>query len=518
ILQFANPQAAWEFIEKVDRLKAAGFTLDELNWILASDLTAKTAPKETNIARFLTALRKDLQAIKTEYDPKQYDFLTITPPTDVNSLTTLLTSLLQKLGRDETGINFLLAVLQGSFETVFISTVEDIPGGFSFPGAISDIPIHYDQPSKTLSFTGLMTDSQKTILLTNPALANVIAIDSYKRAINDLAQQSQTASSAFISIAAEVQGWPLGFDFPLTLARIPIRSDGKNLRFTGVMTTAQRSTLLNDPSLAAVKDIQTYQQAIEKLFRKPGTVSVAGLPSNFTFPATITGIPNNIPIQIEQVLRFTGGMTTAQQTTLLNDPSLAAVKNIQAYKDVINDFFRLPRLVVKFYKSTFTTQLDNLPPAIDFKAQLPADLATKISYDTEQRLLSFVGIMTQAERAALDALVPNTLPLEVAYHNAVNDLATQPEGIILPNDRIWLTDNDLDTSILANNTLAKRLANAANKALSYLSSTISNSAVLQQSSVQLGLTEAVTRHLFTQYMLLPDSLLKHLTDTFAVTT
>ena len=80
IVHFANPQAAWEFVETVDHLKAAGFTPDELNWLLAADRSAKAATKETDAARFLAALRKELQAIQAEYDPAQYDFLTSRRP------------------------------------------------------------------------------------------------------------------------------------------------------------------------------------------------------------------------------------------------------------------------------------------------------------------------------------------------------------------------------------------------------------------------------------------------------
>ena len=40
--------------------------------------------------------------------------------------------------------------------------------------------------------------------------------------------------------------------------------------------------------------------------------------------------------------------------------------------------------------------------------------------------------MSDAEQSALDALVPNVLPPEVAYHIAVNSLATQPQSIAPP--------------------------------------------------------------------------------------
>src|SRR5205807_2193982 len=41
ILTFASPEAAWEFVERIDLVKAAGFTADELEWLLAANRSAK---------------------------------------------------------------------------------------------------------------------------------------------------------------------------------------------------------------------------------------------------------------------------------------------------------------------------------------------------------------------------------------------------------------------------------------------------------------------------------------------
>ncbi len=435
---FANPKAAWEFVEGVDHLKAAGFTPDELNWLLAADRTAKAAAKEADAARFLTALRKELQAIQAEYAPAQYGFLTAVPPTDADSLTALLTSLLQQLNRDEAATQFVIATLRD--EVSQEKTVAGLPAGFTFPtaitGGLSPIPIRYE-----------------------PAL-----------------------------------------------------------HFSGAMTAAQRTILLTDPSLSAVTGLQAYKQAIQELFEQPGPAAVTGLPAGFTFPETITGAPHHIPIRYEPALRFTGLMTASEQTTLLTDASLAAVTGIAAYQEAIEEFFDRPRLALKFYDSVFTAPLANLPAAVDFGALPDAALARKISYDAEQRLLRFAGILSKDEKAALDAL-----SADADYRNAVNSLATQPGLITPPDERIWLLDADLqfplrDLDVPANDHLAQNLATAATKALAYLSQTLSESAVVQQSSAQLGLTEALTRRLLARYAVLPDTLLAHLTGAFAAAT
>lgn len=364
ILQFTDPEAAWKFVEGIDRLKTAGFTPDELNWLLAADRSAKAAVKEADAARFLAALRKDLQAVQVEFDPGQYDFLTVSPPTDIDSLTTLLASLLQKLNRDEAIAQFFISTLRD--EVAQETIVAGLPAGFDFPVAIKNtIRIRYDEPANTL-------------------------------------------------------------------------------RFTGLMTVAESTTLLNDPSLAAVTGIAAYQEAIEK-------------------------------------------------------------------------FFTRPRLELKFFEPIFTAGLTNLPPAVDFKSLADSALALKISYDAEQHLLRFAGILSSDEKAALDALSG-----DIDYRNAVNSLFTQPNTGVFPPEKIWLLDADLqfplrDLNAPANDHLAENLTTAVTKALAYLSKTQLENTVVQQSSAQFGLSEALTRRLLTEYALLPDTLMAHLTDALVAT-
>jgi hypothetical protein len=241
---------------------------------------------------------------------------------------------------------------------------------------------------------------------------------------------------------------------------------------------------------------------------------VQGLAPNFVFPAAITGAPNNIPIRYDEpnkLFRFSGLMTEAQRKILVADVSLAAaVLSNSAYQAAIEDLFQqslTARTSVKFYEPIFTAPLNALSSVIDFKA-LPADLSTKISYDAEQRLLRFAGIMRPDERAALNNLVPSVppvLPVEVAYHNAVNSLATQPQTIVSPDNRVWLSDSDLDASQPANDTFAKRLANAAQKALAHLSTTLAENLAVQQCSDSLGLTPATARVVMTGFQLVASS-------------
>ena len=273
---FGNPQTAWNRVEQIDRLKSTGFTVDQLDWMLAATFEAEAATTESDAARFLAALRKEIQAIEATYDPAQYAFLTAVPPTDVDALSALLTSVLAQLHRDEAATQF------------FISTLRD----------------------------------------------------------------------------------------------------------------------------------EIHQQT-----------DVAGMPLAFVFPAAITGAPNNIRIRFDDpTLHFDGVMTDAQRTTLLTDPSLAAVTGLPDYQQAINSFFTTPRLALKFFDPVFEAPLEKLPEAVDFNALADPLLILKITYDAEQRLLRFIGIMTTAEQDAL-----NALSADLDYLTAVNSLATQP-ALIAPPD------------------------------------------------------------------------------------
>ena len=363
--EFSSPKTAWLFIDTLDRIKKSGFTFDELNWMLAANRNAKSAPREADAARFLASLRKELQTIRAANDPAQFPFLNSVPPTDVASLTALLTALLQKLNRDETATQFFISTLRD--EANIASRVTGLPNGFDFPAAIKNsIRIRYDEPANTLRFTGLMTDAERTMLL-------------------------------------------------------------------------------NAPSLSVVTSIPAYQEAIAELFTRP-------------------------------------------------------------------------RLALKFFDPIFVTPLEALPAVVDFKTLNDPALARKISFDADQRLLRVQGILSQTDRAALYALSN-----DAAYRSAIDELAAQPGLVALPDERIWLLDADLkfplrDLNVPANDPLAENLAIATRKALTYLSKTLSENAVVQKSAAELGLDEALTRFVFTHYAVLPDTLLAHLTGAFAATT
>ncbi len=366
--------------------------------------------------------------------------------------------------------------------------------------SLGDIQAQYDANSAQYAF-----------------LANPTDVDALSASLTSLLQQLDRDEAdvgyflktlrGAVLLAADVQGLPAGFTFPAAITannNIPIAYDEPNgvLRFTGVMTDAQRVLLLGAALPAAVTGNLSYVAAIGTLFEESQSVRDDYVVTQTTLPAALALPPNlpSLPILYDapsQTLSFAGVMSNAERQ------ALRALNGTNAQLAAIETMFNGPRLAIKFYEPVFTAPLTKLPAAVDFKAQLPADLAAKISFDVEQALLSFSGFMSDAEKTAIDALAANALPEEIAFHAAVTSLRGQPLAIAPPDARIWLTDGDLDVTQAANDTLAKRLATAITRALAYLSTTLTANTLVQSTSAQLGVTEALTRHLLSTYAVVP---------------
>lgn len=355
---FASPGSALDFIEHLDQVSADGLSPDGLRWILAADRQANAALPEADAARFLGGLRTALQTLQNEYDPARFDVLQT--PTDVDRLTALLANLLAKLHRNEAEADLFVAILRD--EVALEQPVAGLPAGFEFPPAIrSAIRIRYHQGTTTL-------------------------------------------------------------------------------RFTGLMTNAERTTLLSDASLAAVTGIAAYQEAIEQLFQRP-------------------------------------------------------------------------RLALKFLDPVFEAPLASLPAAVVFSSLADPTLASRVSYRADDRMLRVIGILSPSDKAELDAL-----SADADYRTAVDSLFDQPRNGVFPAQRLWLQDADLqfplrDLDTPANDHLAANLAAAIHRALPHLSTTLSQDLVRLSVSDQLGLAESLTQTLLSDYALLPDTLLDHLTTT-----
>jgi Tc toxin complex TcA C-terminal TcB-binding domain/Neuraminidase-like domain/Salmonella virulence plasmid 28.1kDa A protein len=265
--EFPNPRAAFEFVEKVDLVKACGFAPDELDWLLAANRDAKAATKEVDAARFLTGLRKDLQAIAKQYDPAQYPFLS--PPSQEDSLTALLTSLLQPLGRDEAATQFFVDTLTDQVRIEL--KVTGMPANFKFVSAITDvIRVGYDPASTALSFTGLMTDGQRHTLLTDTSLpAAVTANTEYLQALDEFHDRPRLALKFFEPVfTAALNQLPPTVDFktladPVLALKIAYDAEQRVLRFSGILSKDDKDALDH------LSGDLPYGAAVQSLFDQP---------------------------------------------------------------------------------------------------------------------------------------------------------------------------------------------------------------------------------------------------------
>lgn len=346
VASFASPQAALTFVENVQHLRNVGLSADQLNWILAADRTAKAAVKETDASRFLSTLRRDLQAVRAEYDPAQYEFLQL--PSDIESLEGLLARLLQQLHRSEAEARSFIDIVRDDI----VQEVDgvNLPAGFRFPGVIVDkptqqvanlgIPIRYEP---VLRFSGTMTAAQKAVLLGDSSLAAVTGLPVYQQAIERLF----TAPQSSVAVA----GLPQTFTMPAAITgaphNIPIRFGV--LRFTGLMTSSHKTALRTHTSLASVIANPRYLGAIEELFDTPRlalrfldpvfTAPLSTLPATFDLDLLPdTGLKQRISFDAEQrVLRVVGILSADDKARL------EALSSDAAFRAAVTALYEAPR-------------------------------------------------------------------------------------------------------------------------------------------------------------------------------
>jgi Tc toxin complex TcA C-terminal TcB-binding domain/Neuraminidase-like domain/Salmonella virulence plasmid 28.1kDa A protein len=298
VAHFSSPPALWAFIENLDHFKATGFSVDSTNWLLAADLSAKAAVKETDASRFLAALRKELQSIRDDNDPARYPFLTVVPATDADAITALLTALLLRLNRDDPAAQFVVATLRDEVAQEQGGT--GLPAAFVFPAAITGPPhnirIRFDDP--VLRFTGVMTSAERATLLTDPSLAAVTGIPAYQAAIAALFDTPRLALKFFVpDFAAPLAALPTAVDFAAlpdaALARkISYDAERRQLLVRGILGAADQA------ALDALSADAAYRNAVNSLVTQPALVAAPDariwlLDTDLKFPLRDLDVPSN---------------------------------------------------------------------------------------------------------------------------------------------------------------------------------------------------------------------------------
>ena len=336
---FTDPKAAFDFVDTIKSIQSSDFKMDELNYLLTADLTATAAAQESVASRFLISLRNSLQAVTAEFDPTQFEFLQAIPLTDTDKLIELLTSLLQRLNKDDGSINYILNVLENIATTQ--TEVQGLPGGFTFPNTISDvIKVQYNDTTKLIRFTGLMTDAERTTLLTDASLAAVTGIAAYQEAIEALYQQPRLALKFFEpKFAAPLANLPQAIDFKSQLsqeiaAKISYNASELRLKFNGLMTKAEKAIL---DGLSADAD---YLNAVNSLYTQP-TTGVFNTSELWIAPTDLDYTPNDfyeqhLAFAINKLLAYLKAKET--ESTIIEQLSaqLGVTQNI--IKKLVNDY------------------------------------------------------------------------------------------------------------------------------------------------------------------------------------
>lgn len=475
---FLHPPATKGFIEMFEKVRASGFKIAELKYLLRgeSDAASPVAPTDDGIALVLDEIRKGLQKIAGETaeasDPSGE----------------ILAKKLASLGVESTLVDQVRSALAGSqiqsvplnrpittptFSELLDSHVNDKPRG----------KLTYDGPTNELRFVGVMTQSEST------SFSLLISNADYHDAIEALASEPPTRTYA-TPLAAP----------PPTLSDLPSGKPAYDattgmLKFTGVMSTTDRDSLLsksNDPD---------YQGAIGRLFAAPeGTTFAARLKSQL--PESLGPLtPSAVSIRAElggrisydpaaSRLVFTGVLTERESETLQ-----AFFATDSDYQAAVSTLFNSPREFIKrqlkfFVVPRSAVRLEAALPA--FPNSFPPELRSKISYDATTKVLQFTGEMTEPERDTLAGL--SSIP---EYVSAINTLFSEVTAISLDGNNQFLTGADVDQLFDIVSPAQHKFEFVLARVNAYLRRTSSESLIKQKLAEALKLDAQTTERLLT---------------------
>ncbi|TXH70592.1 MAG: hypothetical protein E6Q88_08345 [Lysobacteraceae bacterium] len=238
------------------------------------------------------------------------------------------------------------------------------------------------------------------------ATATPTDVDALSALLSALLQQlgrDERGAADFIAIlrdeSAQERGGailPPAFAFPASITGAPhnirIHYDGVVLRFAGLMTAAQRNTLLTDPALAAVTGIPAYQAAIAEFHERP-RLALKFLKPAFTAP--LSNLPAAVDFSLladtSLALRisFDAQRRELQLNGLLSSSDKDALDALSAdpdYLGEVNSLFLQPALVVAPDDRIWLTEADLAFPLRDLADPTADHLAANMVTAIERAL------------------------------------------------------------------------------------------------------------------------------------
>lgn len=155
------------------------------------------------------------------------------------------------------------------------------------------------------------------------------------------------------------------------------------------------------------------------------------------------------------------------------------------------DIDMVKRHMQRYSVPRFDVELDPLPEEVVFTGALK----NKIYYDSVKNGLHFIGIMTEAERNALQALSDID-----AYKQKITDLFDAPGDNPPATSDEFITSADADTMFATGSTPASRFVFVLSKLLPYLRTTLCERIVIQLVGEYLKFDSSSARELLTNWV------------------
>ena len=326
---FESTESTLLFVEQVDRIRASGFSVGELDYLLRHQSSPGDgiAPNDSYIASMLSGMRNEIGRIVADnriIEPKSATTASTWDPNGdltrrklalLNWDAALIEDVVATLN-DEVIYETLLASLPFSdlanAPDIYVVDLASLPPGWAIPVAA----VFYDEREHKLR-AGRALTPQEGFLLTSAAetSGDHNLADSVKRLLDI---QDQCRGTISYDDAAQ------------------------KLRFEGVMTDARRQSL----SKTDVNQHQSYHQAIEQLYRAPRDFAERYL-RRFSLPdfkAALAALPADlsIPEELKNRVYFDSVAHKLHFVGMMSDRDLKVLSQLSsdlAYKSAVQALF-----------------------------------------------------------------------------------------------------------------------------------------------------------------------------------
>lgn len=277
------------FAKQSEKILAAGFSVEDLNYILRHDFssTSQIAIDDDAIAVVLNSIRGEVRKITTEnsFVEVSSDATAATNDRDGD----LTKRKLALLNWDTGLIEQLVAILNGTF--THEAKLDALPQGIVFPAALQG-RVSYDSIAGQLRFTGVMTASEKSDLLAASSDSK------YQGAVQVLFEapakfvKRHMARFSAPRFTADLAQFPPTVVIPAALkTRFYYDGVAKKLIFAGIMTEAERRVLIaNEPKDADGVPTSLYGLAVVALFNAGSVIPPAGDADAFITAADVSAL------------------------------------------------------------------------------------------------------------------------------------------------------------------------------------------------------------------------------------